>query len=281
MLKILAQIVCSLLIFVTSSVAKDVPLVKNIDIYIPYKEFSVIEFPFEVKGYDFTPFVYTKSIGIKKDKSIDPTSYKAPSLQPSVKSLSNRKKVTKLVKQRLAMKKAKNSSPINVAKGKNLFRLYPKKVGKTELLVWGYKKFPIMINLIITKDVTKANKLISFIDLSQDLKKAEDFESTYHDRVIVKITKALYANSLPRGYKEEITKKEFFSNTLHVVLIKRYLGRRYMGEEYIVINKNDKTISLDSKMFEGNGIYGITFINNILSPGSSTRVFVVRERSHV
>lgn len=281
MLKILAQIVCSLLIFATATVAKEVPLVKNINIYIPYKEFSVIEFPFKIKGYDFTPFVYTKEVKTKKDTSVDPTSYKAPSLPSSKKNVSNRAKVKRLVQQRLALKKAKAGSPINVAKGKNLFRLYPKKVGKTELLVWGYKKFPIMINLIITKDITKANKLISFIDLSQNLKKAGDFESSYHDKVVIKITNALYNNSLPRGYKEDVIKKEYFSNSIHIVLIKRYLGRRYMGEEYILTNKSGKTISLNSEMFENKGIYGVTFINNVLSPGGSTRVFIVREKADV
>ena len=60
MLKILAQIACSSIFavsIVTQAQAKDVPLVKQITFKIPLKEFSIIEFPFEIKSHDFSPFV--------------------------------------------------------------------------------------------------------------------------------------------------------------------------------------------------------------------------------
>jgi hypothetical protein len=263
-----------LIIVAVTSVAKDIPMVKEIGISVPYKEFSVIEFPFKVKDFSFTPFKYMqkKKVGSKKD--VDPT-YAVPSLNNKT---SAKAKVAERLKKRLALKKAKASSPINVVRGVNFFRLYPKKVGNTELIVWGYKDYPVMIELHVTKDVEKADKLIKFIDPQIDIKNANTFESAYHDKVVIAITKALYNNALPRGYKENTVKKEFYSNGLHIVLTKQFLGKRYMGEEYIVENQDSKTIILDSEMFEKNGIYGVTFINNVLTPGKSTKLFIVREK---
>jgi len=272
MLKILVQTVFSLVLIGSALVAKDIPLVRNIDIYIPYKEFSVIEFPFKIKGYAFTPFVYKAEI---KDKKIglDPT-YKTPSLKKAPSSIPQ--KVIKATKNKLKAKK--HATPINVAKGNNFFRLYPKKIGKTELLVWGYKEYPVMIKLHVTKDVTKYDKQIKFLDYSIKEAKAKKFESSSHDRVVIKITKALYLKTLPQGYKNRSLHTEYISNDLHVELTKTIIGKRYKGEEYILTNNNSDTVTLMPEMFEGKGIYGVTFINNILTPKSSTRVFIVRER---
>jgi len=272
MLKILVQIVFSIILFGSSLIAKNIPLVKNIDIYIPYKEFSVIEFPFEIKGYAFTPFTYKIEIKNEK-KELDPT-YSTPSLDKTPSSVSQ--KLKKLTKSKLAAKQ--HSSPINVARGNNFFRFYPKRVGKTELLVWGYKKFPVMIKLHITKDPTKYDRQIKFLDYSANEKVAENFESASHDRVIIKITKALFANTLPGGYRNFSSHKEYISNNLNMQLVRTIIGKRYKGEEYILTNIGSDTVNLEAQMFEGKGIYGITFINNILTPKKSTKVFVVREK---
>jgi len=272
MLKILVRTVFSLVLVGSILLAKDIPLVKNIDIYVPYKEFSVIEFPFKIKGYAFTPFVYKAKV---KDKKIElaPT-YATPSLEKTSSSTSE--KVIRATKNKLAAKKP--ATPIDIAKGDNFFRLYPKKIGKTELLVWGYKEYPIMIKLHVTKDVRIYDKQIKFLDYSIKETKAEKFESTGHDRVVIKITKALFLNTLPQGYKNRSLRKEYISNNLHVKLTKTITGKRYKGEEYILTNKYSDTVTLVAEMFEGKGIYGVTFINNILVPKSSTRVFIVRER---
>lgn len=272
MLKILVQTVFSLVLIGSMLIAKEIPLVKNIDIYVPYKEFSVIEFPFKIRGYAFTPFTYK---AVVKDKKVDlaPT-YATPSLEKKPSSLS--KKVIRATKNKLASKKP--ITPIDVAKGNNFFRLYAKKIGKTELLVWGYKEYPVMIKLHVTKDKTKYDKQIKFLDYSIRETKAKEFESASHDRVVIKITKALFLNVLPQGYKNKTLHKEYISNNLHVKLINTIVGKRYKGEEYILTNKHSDTVTLMAEMFEGKGIYGVTFINNILTPNSSTRVFIVRER---
>jgi len=54
MLKILLLIVFSVLYLN----AKNIPMVQNIEIYVPTKEWVVIELPFEIKAKNFTPFVY-------------------------------------------------------------------------------------------------------------------------------------------------------------------------------------------------------------------------------
>lgn len=272
MLKILVQTVFSLVLISSVLLAKDIPLVKNIDIYVPYKEFSVIEFPFKIKGYAFTPFVYKAKVEDKKTE-LDPT-YATPSLENTPSSTSE--KVIRATKNKLATRKPE--TPIDIAKGDNFFRLYPKKIGKTELLVWGYKEYPVMINLHVTKDVMKYDKQIKFLDYSIKETEAEKLESTGHDRVIIKITKALFLNTLPQGYKNRSLHKEYISNDLHVKLTKTITGKRYKGEEYILTNKHSDTVTLVAEMFEGKGIYSVTFINNILVPKSSTRVFIVRER---
>jgi len=272
MLKILVQTVFSLFLISSMLVSKEIPLVKNIDIYVPYKEFSVIEFPFKIKGYAFTPFVYKAKVKDKK-KDLAPT-YTSPSLEKMPSSASE--KLKRSVKSKLAAKKP--STPIDVAKGNNFFRLYPKKIGKTELLVWGYKEYPVMIKLHVTKDATKYDKQIKFLDYSIKESKAEKFESSGHDRVVIKITKALFLNKLPQGYKNLSLHKEYISNNLHVKLTKTITGKKYKGEEYVLTNNSPDTITLVAEMFEREGIYGVTFINNILVPESSTRVFIVRGR---
>ncbi|WP_457749116.1 hypothetical protein [Sulfurimonas sp.] len=276
MLKILAQTVFSLILISGALLAKEIPMVREIDLYIPYKQFSVIEFPFKIKGDSFTPFRYKRKIIPNREKDIEPTIQK-----PTLKTKSNKKKVMDRVKKQLATKSVQATGPMTVAKGVNFFKLYPKKVGTTELLIWGYSKYPVMLHLHIVKNDHKSDNYIKFIDPSANIKEAVKFESSYHDRVVINITRALYNNKLPHGYKEDTVKKEFFIKGLHIVLTKRYLGKRYMGEEYIVENISSSTIALDSEMFEQNGIYGITFENSVLPRGKSTKLYVVREKNNV
>ena len=278
MLKTLVQIACSstlLVPFVLS--AKEVPIVKQLTILVPYKEFSVIEFPFEIKGSDFTPFVSVvkETDGVATENE-NPSELVVPKLD--IKNELPPGAPT-AIKQIITPTSNGKKTPIDVTKGKNFIKLYPKKVGDTELIVWGYK-YPIMLKIKVTEEKDKADKLISFIDYDEQKQEANKFESSYHDKNVINITKALYNNELPKGYTEVIKQKEIISDSLKFLLIREYIGKQYSGQEYLVTNIGTQNIILDFDIFRGQkGLYGITFTHDILEPNKQTRLFIIKQRN--
>lgn len=269
MLKTLAQTACSLLLVGTVLFAKEVPIVKQIEIKLPYKEFSVIEFPFEIKAHDFTPFVSKVYIDTKQSTPKD--DFAVPKMKGQAEQLNKKpapKKITTI----------KKSNPMDVGAGKNFIKIYPRKTGSTELLIWGYKDYPIMLKIEIV-DSNEADKYIKFIDYDRKTDLAEKYESAPHDRIIINLTKALYNNNVPSGYTLSTNKREVFGSGLKLVLTKQIDGKLYTGQEYMIENTSNKNTVLDTSMFRGqDGIYSITFSNDFIKPSEKTRMFVVKQR---
>ena len=144
MLKILAQTACvSLALIATISIqnveAKDIPIVKKITLLMPLKEFSTVEFPFEIKSHDFTPFVSTSSSDEKDAISLpnlpplngkEAQDFALPSLddkKQGATSPSSKQQSAPAMPSSLGAKK-----PVEWQKGKNFFKFYPRKVGETQ-----------------------------------------------------------------------------------------------------------------------------------------------------
>lgn len=281
MLKTLAQTVYSSVViaslFATCAQAKDVPLVKQITFQIPLKEFSIIEFPFEIKSHDFSPFVSlasnnNTSNGTLISRNDNTDEYALPS---SDKTQQAQKPGTPPAPPINSAKK-----PIEWQKGKNFFKFYPRKAGETQLVVFGYEKFPIIINLKVVEDKEHADdRLLKFIDMNEHKEVAQKFESSTHDKVVINITKALYANEPIKGYEVATKQREFIDGSLRFRLIKAYQGKLYSGVEYLVTNLGAENIALDAEIFKAQkGIYGITFTHDILEPNSQTRLFIIKQR---
>lgn len=279
MLKTLVRIACSSAVLVPFILnAKEVPIVKQLTVLVPYKEFSVIEFPFEIKGHDFTPFVSV----VKEMDGVLPENDSVPDLVVPKLDTKNALPPGSPVAAKSIITPSNNTkkTPLEVTKGKNFIKLFPKKVGDTELIVWGYSKFPIMLKIKVTEEKDRADKLITFVDYDEQKQEAGKFESSYHDKNVVNITKALYNNEVPKGYTEIIKQKEIISDTLKFILIREYQGKQYSGQEYLVTNIGTQNIILDYDIFRGQkGLYGVTFTHDILEPQKQTRLFIIKQRN--
>lgn len=288
MLKISARTAYSSIIalaLIASNVqAKDIPIVRKITFLLPLKEFSTIEFPFEIKSHDFTPFVSLSSSN--KDVSSDniPTAQTEPQ-DYALPNLDDKKNPLQATKPSGAS--APNLPPLNGRKkpiewqkGGNFFKFYPRKVGETQLIVFGYEKYPIVINLkVVENNEDVQDSLYKFIDYEAKKDVAQKFESTNHEKIVVAITKALYNGEPPKGYEVISKQEEFTSGGLHFRSIKEFQGKNYSGVEYLMTNLTQYAINTDAEIFKGQkGIYGITFIHDIIEPGKGTRLFIVKQR---
>ncbi|AHJ12979.1 TraK domain-containing protein [Sulfurospirillum multivorans] len=279
--------IIALALITSQAQAKDIPIVRKITFLLPLKEFSTIEFPFEIKSHDFTPFVSLSSASANKDgltdnhSSSESQDYALPSLDDKknpMQATPNGLKQTSSTPPLPPMNG--NKKPIEWQKGGNFFKFYPRKVGETQLIVFGYEKYPIIINLSVVENKDDVqDSVYKFVDYEAKKDVAQKFESTNHDKVVVGITKSLYNNEPPKGYEVISKQGEFTSQGLHFRLIKEFQGKNYSGVEYIMQNTTKDTINTDAGIFKGQkGIYGITFVHDILEPGRSTRLFIVKQR---
>ena len=83
MLKNLLLIVFSISILV----AKEMPITQTMEIVIPYREFSILEFPFDLKDLKFSPFESKKIIqNVKKNNDILNKKLSIPKLNKDIKT---------------------------------------------------------------------------------------------------------------------------------------------------------------------------------------------------
>ena len=251
--------------------AKDIPISNTMTIYVPLKQFSVIAFPFKITGKKSSSFYTTVKVEKKQKKSNEHSDIKIPSMdKPLISSRFKDKKGIKKKKERKRSKKA----PIKIDVGNNNVQIYPLATGHIELIIWGYKKYPIMLKIIV--DPKLGENYYNFVDYNTKPKSVKKFESDSHEKILAKITKALFLGKSPKGYKKETFYSKFTSDNLEFVLVQGFYGKRYIGEEWIGTNKSDK-IKLYPEMFFNDDIYSVSFENNILNKGESTRIFIVRK----
>jgi len=270
MYQILKQTVFSFLIigvFVSQGSAKDIPITNSVTIYIPVQQFSVVEFPFKITGKKASSF-YTV-VKVEKKKKNKDSIINIPSMDKPLISSSHSKK-TKKVK--------KSKAPIKIAIGENNLQLYPLTKGHLEFVIWGYKKYPILLKIVV--DPALGENYYKFIDYSTKPKAVKSFESDTHEKIISKLTKALFKRKAPKGYKKESFYSKFTSENTEFVLVQSFFGKRYIGEEWVATNNSSKREKLYPEEFFNDDIYSVSFENDILLPKESTRIFIVRKYSN-
>lgn len=267
MLRILVLIAFSLF---SLCYAKIVPLVQNLVIYIPVKELSVVEFPFLIKEKSFTPFIYKVKLHKIKDSN---NPLKAAVKLPKISS-SNNFNVSPPVIKNIFTKK-KNKKPLSATWGKNFVQFYPRYAGNTEVIIWGYRKYPILLKIIATKNKKIANRYIKFIDYDKRFKTNQNFQDLSHEKICSRLIYLLYNNKTPSGFKIESQHKEYKNKNFNFILIKSIIGRYYSATEYKITNISNKKITLNEPMFASVYTYAISIVNRELNPGETTKMFVV------
>jgi conjugal transfer pilus assembly protein TraK len=129
--------------------------------------------------------------------------------------------------------------------------LYPKSIPATTI----YLKLPYK------KDTTKAKAF----------EKASPFEET-----IGKLIKSAYLEEIPDGYDVEMVNKPAGSfKELDLVLYRRYIGDRFVVEEYLITAKLNLELSEASFLPYLKNPSAISIVKPILKEGETTRMFVI------
>lgn len=272
MLKILVAIAFS----ISFLIAKDVPIREQQSINIPVGEYSVFEFPFKIQYKDFTPFKYKIKKETKKNGKDD--SSKNIIIKPVLK---NGKPV--LPEKNINIKgkdvKGKNTKNFTVQSSDNIIKFFPKKEGATELVVWGYD-YPVIIEInVVKKENIKQDEMLeqyyNFIDYKKQTQEVKKFESNYHEKILEKILIGLYNNKPIPGYKVDLSNETYNSGDLEFTKITSHIGHNYIGEQWAITNNGKSNISLYEEMFAKDNVFLISFENDKLLPGETTKLFVV------
>jgi len=309
-MRLLSILIVSNLI-ISTLFAKEVPIMREIDINIPLKEYSIVEFPFKIKGVQFTTFTYKKKVktidGVEVDekKEVEPINTKK-----KIRLSRKEKKSQDKQKRALEMKEKKNL--LGIERGDNVMTFKPKFLGKTEMIIWGYEDFPIVINLNVEKP-KNADKFIQFKKPFNKRSQIKKFEANPHEQIIEKITKYLYTDKAkfkPSGYRDvvrkelyEINLKDRNQNIYGVVrctLVREIEGHLYKGQvwninllSYPTDKKsklettnyqpsknedilNNTKLNLYEEMFDEDGIFAVSLETYSITKDNGTRVIIVR-----
>lgn len=275
-------------LFFSTIEAKEIPVMKVSTVEIPVHEYSVIKFPFKITNIQLGGFKYRKA----KDKLISPEfrDKNQQQITLSKKGGANNSKVTKVGK-----------NVLNIERIDNMLTFRPNVKGRVELIVWGYKDFPMIIELNV-KDT--ADKDIEFVQLLDKRDDVINFEANPHEKVIEKIMRFLYnsnVNPKPRGY-ENIIKKKIYDveikdrdnnifARIRVSLLNEIVGKKYIGQIWNVnivpeFDVSDETINIPDafslnlyeEMFDSPGVYAVSIETYTITKEHGTRVMLVRKK---
>lgn len=240
--------------------AKDMAIQESLNITVPLKKTVILEFPFKIEVTK-TPF-YTKKKKEKKEIKIV-----TPSLDGNIQIKNPN------------FKEKKTQKSFSLKSSDNIINIFSKKEGKTEFTIWGYKH-PIIISLDVKKEdsETSFEKYYRFKNIETDRKKAIKFEAVPHERIVIKILKALYNNKVPKGYKVERASLKYQASGLNHTLEKRIVGYNYIGEVWAVRNIDKLPVNLYESKYLSNEIYLVSFEADMLKRNEITRLFIVREQ---
>lgn len=262
--------------------ALNVPLIKVISINIPKSNYSVVEFPFKIKDLQINSFVASvkKKISVKDQAPIG-TKKPVLNFSKSNNAGASSKPVIKKVNY------------LNMTKGVNVLTFKPNTYGYSQMVVWGYKPYPIILTIHVVKQ-NKGYQFFKFVPVIQNSNRVQEFESMPHEKIIASIVKYLYARNInpkPPGYYDAVAHQTYtvdiykHGNVVgHLVSNLRWetIGRNYIGQVWLVNvipNKNYNKpiyVRLYSKMFAAKGIYAVSINRYTISPGRGTEVMIVR-----
>lgn len=261
MLKILVLIVSSVLLLN----AKEYPIQQKIEIEIPLKQSFILEFPFKI-DVKKTPFYKMKTEEMENDKKKNEIKIVKPDANGNLAIPIEKKE-----------ENTKRKS-FTLSSSENVINLFARNEGFTEIVVWGYEKYPIMIKVKAIED--KEDKLkdtyIKFLDYSSNIKEAKKYEMGSHERVLLKLLKALYNNKVPTGFTSEASAEVHESNGLTYTLDRRFKGYNYVAELWAIEQDENGRVALYEEMFSGDNVYLVSLENIVLEEGEVTRLFLIR-----
>ena len=214
----------------------------TIDVNIPVKEYSIIDFPFKIKKVQFNSFTIEKKV-VKRGLVIEKK-------KEDKTDLGNRIDLSKNNARKKRVTKNKNKRNIlGLERGVNVLTFKPKYKGFFEMIVWGYKEFPMMIRVHIT-DGEDSEKYVHFVETRERSSSVKRFESMPHEKIIENITKYLYDrnNKKPSGYHDVIRREAYrieiknaYRKTIGYVKVSldwETIGRNYAGQVWNVNIEN-------------------------------------------
>lgn len=260
-----------LISLIFSLYAEKIPITNSLELTIENKEFTILDFPFTIKNLTASKFIVTNNEAhkMKKESLLNDTKVPTVNINNPVVRKRKKKGVAPI---------SNRKSYLNIKKGVNNLTITPKKEGTFELIVWGYKKFPIILHIKVSNNKHLDNYL-KFFSPETEEDKASNFESNPHEKVIQALIKSMYNNHLINGYKMELgNMKPIISYGFKLKLNRSMVGNRYKVEEWYIRNLTNKVVKLYAQMFYQSGIYGVSFENDLLQPYKATRVFIVRKK---
>ncbi len=250
--------------------AATLPVVETTKIIIKQGEFSTITFPFEIKHIEKSPFV---------TKTTLPANAKADSVINS-EALLNASSLPQPSKKRGKGKAKPKNTNIQMKQGKNKISVFPYKLGSTELIIYGHDSIDMHVHLIVKKDAGADH--FTFKNYRKNNKekmaKTNSFEMVSHEKAISKLIKYVYNNQVPDGYSQARMSKTYNRKGMKFRLHKKVVGEKYQVNEWILKNTGKGRVTLYEEMFYIEGVYAISFDNNVLNKGESTRMLVVQKR---
>lgn len=250
------------LLVCSSLYSVELPLDKKYEITIANGEFTVFEFPFDIKKTFSSGFLLNKSSDeIKKIKEKNSQIIIDPRTKKTI---------------------PKRNKAIQIKQGKSSITFLPKARGSFKIVIWGYKKYPVMFNIKVDNKDKKKDELeyyYKFIDYSKSTSKAVKFETDPHEKVIVKLIRSIYQKKLPTGYKNIKYSQTFQDETFTYDMNYAYSGKRYRVEEWMITNNMENKIKLYEELFAKENVYAVAFENDLIKSGETTRVFIVRKET--
>jgi hypothetical protein len=298
MFKILLQTVFSILSLSGILFAKEYPLERTINLTLSNHNTTVLEFPFKIADLRLDPFkrityVTNMPVSTQKDE-VEEDTIKTDEIQvPKITETKtiNGQTVTVIKKnppkttssQSSKSGESSKSKPIEIKKSKdgNIIEIRPNETGSTKAIVWGYKEYPIMININIAKNNSETNDYYKFVDFSKPKEDLVSFEGQKHETIIKKLLYNAYLEQIPKGYNKKIM-SEFEEGEKYLLQLNSVLtGENYNLKSYTFVNTSEEDFKIDEKMFyqEGN-VYAVSIekLGRIIKPQEKTRVFIVLKK---
>lgn len=284
MLKILALIVFSSIVFINVCEAVEYPLDRSLNIKIKNNTTTVLEFPFLITDKGFDKFKKIKSL--EDNDEIIPK-IETPDIKKEIKIIDGKQVIVNKSRNEGLSDSSNNSMPTNskapikvtVSSNGNVVELKPNELGTTKIILWGYKHFPIMVNLEVVKS-EKNDELTDyykFLDYKNPKEDVVNFESSRHETVIKKLLKSGYTEQKPSGYDKKIVNEVQSGEGYQLTLKSVLTGRNYGLKSYEFQNLSLEDFPLKEDMFYDEGVYSVSIENltKKVKSNEKTRVFVV------
>lgn len=258
-------IVSSVFVLFTSITinAKEIPITQEVELTIPMGKFSVIEFPFKIESQNITSFLIEQSSKKNDEKAKE--------------EIINKPVTQKDNNGNLIPSKKEKSKYISILQNTNSFTFFPKKEGVLKMVIWGYKH-PILLTLKASKEDGYAS--YQFVIPFSESKEVELIEQAPHEKIINDIMVHLFNQTLLKGYKNNSSDEMLESNGYTLRLNRRLIGKKYLGEEWILSNNSKEQGSIHEESFYQNGVYGVSLEADAIDINQSIRVFIVRSNAN-